>query len=85
MTASATRIGTNKRDDQMGWGLVDPLAALAELDARSADMKVARPATEPAPAPTTVSTRDTSAAPAPAAASSSRATLPRPGMFPPRP
>jgi subtilisin family serine protease len=82
LTASATRIGTNNRNDQMGWGLVDPLAALAELDARTADQKVAAPATAPVPAPTTVSTRDAAAAPAPASASSR--TLPRPGLFPQR-
>ncbi len=28
LTASATRLGANKRDDKLGWGLVDPLAAL---------------------------------------------------------
>ena len=41
LTASATRLGANKRDDKLGWGLVDPLAALGELDARLADTKVA--------------------------------------------
>ena len=28
LTSSATRLGTNKRDDKLGWGLIDPLAAL---------------------------------------------------------
>jgi subtilisin family serine protease len=82
LTASATRIGTNKRDDQMGWGLVDPLAALNELDARTADQKVAAPATAPTPAPAQISTRESTVAPAPASANSR--TLPRPGVFPPR-
>jgi hypothetical protein len=41
LTSSATRLGTNKRDDKLGWGLIDPLAALTELDARLADIKVA--------------------------------------------
>ena len=41
LTASATKLGTDKRDDRFGWGLIDPLAALAELDARLADTKVA--------------------------------------------
>ena len=41
LTASATRLGANKRDDKVGWGLIDPLAALSELDARLADAKVA--------------------------------------------
>ena len=31
------------RDDQFGWGLVDPASALDELDARVADNKVASP------------------------------------------
>ena len=63
LTASATRLGANKRDDKLGWGLVDPLAALSELDARLADTKVAsttpassppagKPAATPARAPT---------------------------------
>jgi hypothetical protein len=41
LTSSATRLGTNKRDDKLGWGLIDPLAALTELDARLADIRVA--------------------------------------------
>src|SRR6185503_855645 len=62
LTASATRLG-NKRDDKLGWGLVDPLAALSELDNRVTDMKVAAPATAPAtvqasgpPSPTAAAT-----------------------------
>lgn len=83
LTSSATRLG-NKRDDKLGWGLVDPLAALTELDHRVTDMKVAAPATTPAPAPVR------SAAPAPptAAATPASATakpaLPRPGIYVPR-
>src|SRR6478752_3609581 len=46
LTSSATRLG-NKRDDKLGWGLVDPLAALSELDNRVTDMKVAAPAGAP--------------------------------------
>ena len=70
LTASATRLGANKRDDKVGWGLVDPLAALSELDARLADTKVAGttpapPAGTPAVAPARA---PTDAAPAPAAA-----------------
>ena len=37
LTSSATRLG-NKRDDKLGWGLVDPIAALTELDHRVTDM-----------------------------------------------
>jgi subtilisin family serine protease len=83
LTASATRLGTNKRDDKVGWGLIDPLAALSELDARLADVKVAAPATAPAPTQAAIPARTTTTGPAPAAASS-RSTLPRPGIYAPK-
>ena len=93
LTASATRLGTNKRDDKVGWGLIDPLAALSELDARLADAKVAgaAPATKtqaaaPPRAPN-ASTAAQTAAPARAtapAAATTRSALPRPGIFVPR-
>lgn len=88
LTSSATRL-SNKRDDKLGWGLVDPLAALAELDHRVTDMKVAAPAAAPAPAPVqaAVPARPaTAAAPASAApaASTTRSTLPRPGIYAPK-
>jgi hypothetical protein len=41
LTSTARKIGTKDRDDQFGWGLIDPAAALAELDSRMADSKVA--------------------------------------------
>jgi hypothetical protein len=82
LTSSATRLGTNKRDDKLGWGLVDPLAALAELDARVADVKVAAPANTPAPVQTAAPARPTAAA-TPAAAAS-RPVLPRPGIYAPK-
>ena len=88
LTSSATRLG-NKRDDKLGWGLVDPLAALAELDHRVTDMKVATPATAPSPVPVQAAvparptTAATPAAAAPAAAST-RSTLPRPGIYAPK-
>jgi subtilisin family serine protease len=81
LTASATRLG-NKRDDKLGWGLVDPLAALSELDNRVTDMKVAAPATAPAtvqasgpPSPTAAATP---------AAATTKSTLPRPGIYLPK-
>jgi subtilisin family serine protease len=94
LTASATRIGTNKRDDKVGWGLIDPLAALSELDARLADAKVAgttpaAPATQAAatpraPAPSTgAQAAAPTRAPAPAAATT-RSALPRPGIYVPK-
>ncbi len=80
LTSSATRLG-NKRDDRLGWGLVDPLAALAELDTRVTDMKVAAPAGAPTPVQ--------AAAPAPSAAAtpasaSAKPALPRPGLYAPK-
>jgi subtilisin family serine protease len=46
LTSTAKKLGTKDRDDQFGWGLIDPAAALAELDSRMADSKVAS-ATQP--------------------------------------
>jgi hypothetical protein len=84
LTSSATRLG-NKRDDRLGWGLVDPLAALTELDNRVTDMKVAAPATAPAPSPpraqAAAPTPPTAAAPASATA---KPALPRPGIYVPK-
>jgi pentapeptide MXKDX repeat protein len=57
LTASAKRLGAQGRDDRFGWGLVDPASALAELDARIADSKVASPAKPSAPKPGAVSSR----------------------------
>jgi subtilisin family serine protease len=82
LTSSATRLGANKRDDRLGWGLVDPLAALAELDARLTDAKVAAPATVPAPVQAAAPAAPTTA-PTPAAAAS-RPALPRPGIYVPK-
>ena len=91
LTASATRLGTNKRDDKVGWGLIDPLAALNELDARLADTKVAgttpaAPAAQaaaPARAPAAAQAAVPARATAPAAAGT-RPALPRPGIYLPK-
>jgi subtilisin family serine protease len=82
LTSSATRLG-NKRDDNLGWGLVDPLAALAELENRVADMKIAAPATAPAPAPVQAAVPTRPAAATPAAATA-KPVLPRPGIYAPK-
>src|SRR5205085_1365271 len=34
LTSSAKRLAPKGRDDQFGWGLIDPASALADLDAR---------------------------------------------------
>jgi len=82
LTASATRLGTNKRDDKVGWGLIDPLAALAELEARTADTKVAGAApTQPATTAAAPARPTTAATPA---SVSTRPALPRPGIYLPK-
>ena len=83
LTSSATRLG-NKRDDKLGWGLVDPLAALAELDNRVTDMKVAAPATSTTPAPLQAAAPAPSSTAATPAAATTRTTLPRPGIYTPK-
>ena len=52
LTSSARRLDPKGRDDEFGWGLVDPSNALAELDARLGGGQMAGPAR---PAPATVS------------------------------
>jgi subtilisin family serine protease len=48
LTSSARRLDPKGRDDDFGWGLVDPSEALAELDARIGGSQVAG-RTKPAP------------------------------------
>jgi subtilisin family serine protease len=57
LTSSARKLGSRGRNDQFGWGLVDPASALAELDARVADTKVAAPAKPTPPKPGSLSAR----------------------------
>ncbi len=75
LTASATKAGANGHDDGLGWGLIDPEAALAELDARIADAEVAAKA--PVATPTAPATQRPTPAPA-------RSALPRPGIYLPK-
>jgi len=83
LTASATKLGTDKRDDRFGWGLIDPLAALSELDARLADTKVAGATPAPPPTQTAAPVRTPAVTPTPAAATT-RPSLPRPGIYVPK-
>ena len=83
LTASATRVGANKRNEELGWGLIDPLAALAELDTRLADNKVA--GASPTPSAAAAAAVSPVAAPAMApAAATARPALPRPGIYLPK-
>jgi len=49
LTSTAKKLNPKGRDDQFGWGLIDPASALAELDSRMADSKVASAARPGAP------------------------------------
>ena len=88
LTSTAKRLNPKGRDDLFGWGLVDPAAALAELDSRMEDGKVA---TAAAPAPSNSAAASPAApkqvAPAPAtsqAAAPKQAPNPK-VTIPPRP
>jgi subtilisin family serine protease len=52
LTSSARALAPKGRDDQFGWGLVDPTQALLELDAKVARDAVAGPAAPATPAAT---------------------------------
>lgn len=89
LTSSATRLGTNKRDDKVGWGLIDPLAALSELDARLSDVRVAgtapaAPSTAAAKPAVTPARAATNVPPTAPAAGATRPMLPRPGIYVPK-
>jgi subtilisin family serine protease len=60
LTVTAKRLDPKGRDDLIGWGLVDPAAALAEIDSMMADNQVAavdKPAAPKTVAPTPVNAR----------------------------
>jgi subtilisin family serine protease len=61
LTATAKNVGAAGRDDQFGWGLVDPSKALQELEAKLAQEReapaVAAPVKPAAAKPSTVSAR----------------------------
>jgi subtilase family protein len=50
-TLAPGSLGRNGRDDQFGWGLVDPAQALADLDAKIKRERIAAPAAAPALTP----------------------------------
>jgi hypothetical protein len=41
LTSTAQKLNPKGRDDQFGWGLIDPASALAELESRMTDNQVA--------------------------------------------
>jgi subtilisin family serine protease len=81
LTASARTLGPNGRDDQFGWGLVDPAQALADLDAKMARDQIASapaatPATAAAPAATPPATPAAARTTTPASLTPAAARLP---------
>jgi subtilisin family serine protease len=76
LTSTARNLNPKGRDDQYGWGLIDPAAALQELDSRIADGKLiatakpaapkpaAKSATAKSPAPKTAAPKTTAPSPA---------------------
>jgi len=81
LTSSAKRLSSKGRDDQFGWGLIDPASALADLDARmeSASPQIAtRPPATPQMAPKTVAaTKAGPPKPVPIAAPKTTSAFPR--------
>jgi hypothetical protein len=54
LTSTAQKLNPKGRDDQFGWGLIDPASALAELESRMTDNQVAsvsQPPTQAAASP----------------------------------
>jgi subtilisin family serine protease len=41
LTSTARKLNSRGRDDQFGWGLIDPASALAELESRMSDNRIA--------------------------------------------
>jgi hypothetical protein len=50
LTSTAQKLNPKGRDDQFGWGLIDPASALAELESRMTDNQVASISQPPAQA-----------------------------------
>jgi subtilisin family serine protease len=69
LTATARNLGSEGRDDQFGWGLIEPTAALQELDSRVADGKLIASAK---------SQKSAQEKAAPQATAAPKATAPRP-------
>lgn len=77
LTSTARNLNPKGRDDQYGWGLIDPAAALQELDSRIADGKLIATAKPAAPKPAAKSA--TAKSPPPKATAPSPASTGLPG------
>jgi hypothetical protein len=82
LTSTARNLNAKGRDDQYGWGLIDPAAALQELDSRIADGKLIATAKPKAPT-TTATTAPKPAAPKTATPNPNFPSAPRPAAAPP--
>jgi subtilisin family serine protease len=82
LTTSARNLNPKGRDDLYGWGLIDPSAALQELDSRIADGKLI--ATAKPAAPKAAATKSATA-PKPAAAPKTASPNPNVPNSAPRP
>jgi hypothetical protein len=72
LTVSAMKLGAKAPDEQFGWGLIDPVSALEELEARLADNKLvatAKPAPQSSSQPPAAKPAPKPAAPTPVRAS----------------
>jgi subtilisin family serine protease len=81
LTSTARNLNPKGRDDQYGWGLIDPAAALQELDSRIEDGRLIA-TTKPAVPKTTVTNTAPKAAPKTA---SPKTTAPSPASASPPP
>lgn len=78
LTATARNLGDEGRDDQFGWGLIDPAAALQELESRIADGRAIASAKQSAP-----KAEQASKTAAPKTAAPAKTTAPRPAAVRP--
>ena len=78
LTSTARNLNEKGRDDLYGWGLIDPAAALQELDSRIADGKLIATAKPAAPKATAAKSEAKSGAPKTAAPTTTGTTAPRP-------
>jgi hypothetical protein len=86
LTSTARNLNARGRDDLYGWGLIDPAAALQELDSRIADGKLIATSRPAAPKATTTSAAAAKpGAPKAAPKTATGTTAPRPAATNPAP
>ncbi|MPZ41001.1 MAG: S8 family serine peptidase [Rhizobiales bacterium] len=85
LTSTARNLNPKGRDDQYGWGLIDPAAALQELDSRIEDGRVIATRKPAAPKATGTSAAAKSAAPKGSKTAAPKTTAPSPASVGPPP